>query len=571
MPGGYDIEPRTACYHVIVRWAAFLLIAVAAIASAAPQVEIKAHTQLALTRVRLREPGVLEVTGRLTDKLTGEGIEGQRVRVAIGDHGEWTNTREDGSFQVELPGDDGPQQVALQFAGSALLDPAAPLDVTTDPTKSQLSLAITKVEDDPAGVKLRVTARSDDGPVEIPVQVMLAPLGSDAFRPLAAQVTAGTPFLVTRKDAGGPGSYRVLASFAGDDSRQPASAEGTIDLAAGTTTTLAVKPTTVAYEDKLAASGKLVDDDGQPVARAAVALLAGDRRLAQGATGKDGTFAFKVEAQILGQGQFTLQAQADPTQTSLKSSHSPPVVVTIRAPQPVPVSYTVAAFLATALAAGGFFAARNRPWLRLRRPVPPAEVPSEGGEADAARGGLVVSKPGIVSTLRRAADDGFAGVVRDTVRGRPIGQAVVRLVCGGVGREVRSSGDGAFVIERLGPGEWRAEVAAPGHVTEHFAVTIPHRGELRGVRIDLVPVRERVFQLYRRAAEPLLPEARLWGVWSPRQVVDHVRAKRPTPALAELTDFVEELYFSPRIASEGVLPGAAERVERAVLERARMR
>ncbi len=66
----------------------------------------------------------------------------------------------------------------------------------------------------------------------------------------------------------------------------------------------------------------------------------------------------------------------------------------------------------------------------------------------------------------------------------------------------------------------------------------------------------------------MLPEARLWGIWSPRQIVDHVRGKRPTPALAELTDFVEEIYFSPRLAAEGVLELAADRVDRAIQERA---
>jgi hypothetical protein len=57
-------------------------------------------------------------------------------------------------------------------------------------------------------------------------------------------------------------------------------------------------------------------------------------------------------------------------------------------------------------------------------------------------------------------------------------------------------------------------------------------------------------------------------VWSPRQIVDHVRARRPSPALAELTDFVEEVYFSPRLAAETILPGASEKVERAIHERA---
>jgi hypothetical protein len=47
-----------------------------------------------------------------------------------------------------------------------------------------------------------------------------------------------------------------------------------------------------------------------------------------------------------------------------------------------------------------------------------------------------------------------------------------------------------------------------------------------------------------------------------------VRAKRPTPALADLTDFVEEVYFSPRLAVEDALVQANERVDRAIQERA---
>jgi hypothetical protein len=232
----------------------------------------------------------------------------------------------------------------------------------------------------------------------------------------------------------------------------------------------------------------------------------------------------------------------------------------------------VVAFLATGLAAAAFFVARRKPWLRLRKAAPPAEGGAEEDlPVDIADGGLVVAKPGIVSTLRRAQDDTFSGVVRDTVRGRPIENAVVHLALEADSHELRTGPDGAFAIEHLTAGEWRAVVSADGHVTERFAVTIPHRGELRGVRVDLVPVRERVFQLYRRAAEPILPEPRLWGIWSPRQIVDHVRTKRPTPALADLTDFVEEVYFSPRIAVEEALVQANERVELAIHERANRR
>jgi hypothetical protein len=213
--------------------------------------------------------------------------------------------------------------------------------------------------------------------------------------------------------------------------------------------------------------------------------------------------------------------------------------------------------------------ARARPWHRLRRPAPPADAPANAGQDDPLQGGLVVAKPGLVSTLRRANDDGFSGAVRDTVRGRPVTDAVVWLRLADAEREVRTGPEGNFTFEALAMGEWLAQVAAPGHITETFVVSIPHRGELRGVRVDLVPVRERVFQLYRRAAEPVLPEPRLWGVWSPRQIVDHVRSKRPTPALAELTSFVEEVYFSSRLAEETVLPVASEQVDRAIRERAR--
>jgi hypothetical protein len=301
-------------------------------------------------------------------------------------------------------------------------------------------------------------------------------------------------------------------------------------------------------------------------------LTSGDRRLAQGATAEDGTYKFRIEGEILGQGQWGLQVQADPGKPSIKPSRSAPEIIRVSAPQPVPVSYTIAAFLATGFAAGGFFTARAKPWRRLRRPAPPADGPANPAQDEQLDGGLVAARPGIVSTLRRPNDDGFSGVVRDTVRGRPVAEAVVwlRTQLGQRGeREVRTGPDGAFTIEALAAGEWLAEVAAPGHVTEKFVVSIPHRGELRGVRVDLVPVRERVFQLYRRAAEPILPEPRLWGVWSPRQIVDHVRSKRPSPALADLTSFVEEIYFSARLAEEAVLPDASEQVDRAIRERAR--
>lgn len=538
----------------------------AATAAAAPhQVEIRAQTKLVLDKVRLTADGVAEVRGQLLDNLTGEGLGGQKVRIRSGDDAAEATTAPDGRFRTSITVTGGPQTVELEFAGTPLMNASQTTQVT-DPARVQVALAI-ELEDAPGGVNLTVRATADDQPIRIPVALSVGAATSDRLSALAS-VSSGEPFLLTRKAAGGPGNWRVRAAFAGDDVRQSASAEKTVELAAGSITTMTVSSTRIAFEDDLGVTGKVTDDDGRPVALAAVALVSGDRRLAQGATGDDGSYRFKVEGEVLGQGQWGVQVRADPGK-SVKPSRSNPEIIRVSAPEPVPVSYTIAAFLATAFAAGGFFTARARPWHRLRRPTPPADMAANGTHDDEVEGGLVVARPGLVSTLRRPSDDGFSGAVRDTVRGRPVPGAVVRLRLHHADREVTTGADGSFAFDALAMGDWVAEVVAPGHITEKFVVSIPHRGELRGVRVDLVPVRERVFQLYRRAAEPILPEPRLWGVWSPRQIVDHVRSKRPTPALADLTSFVEEIYFSPRLASEAVLPHASEHVERAVRERAR--
>lgn len=560
-----------------VRWLAPVLVASALVIAlvparaAPPTVEIKARTQLVFERARALGDGRVEIHGALVDRLTGDSVADQAVHVRIGaGSGAATatvTTNAEGKFRAELTDvPPGAQPIELAFDGGERLDRADPLTTTTDPARQLAVLALSS-EDAPGGVAIQATATVDEVAAELPIELLLVPPSGAPSR-LAATRT-GAPFVLTRKRAGGAGAQRIRAVYAGDDTKQPATAELTVELTSNTKTTLDANTTDLAYEDELVITGTVTDEDGAPVARAAVTLGTGERRLAQGATAADGTYRFEVEGETLGQGQHPVRVRAVPAASAQRPSDSPPAIIKVAAPQPVPISYTVAAAIATALAAGGFFTARAKPWLRFRRPAPPAEAPANGGAEDAATGGLVVSKPGIVATMRRASDDGFDGVVRDTVRGRAVPDAIVRLL-GPVEHELRTAADGAFSFEQLAPGDWRTEVAAAGHVSERFTIAIPHRGELRGVRVDLVPIRERVFQLYRRAAEPLLPDPRLWGIWSPRQIIDHVRSRAPRsehrPALADLTDFVEELYFSPRIPGEAVLPRAAERVDLAIRE-----
>ncbi|MFN0245787.1 MAG: carboxypeptidase-like regulatory domain-containing protein [Kofleriaceae bacterium] len=556
---------------------ALIVVGASAPARSAPTIDIRAQTQLQLESVKLRDEGLAEVAGQLLDRLTGDGLGGQSVSITIDGQITTTTTQPDGRFRAIVGVPIGQTKVELGFRGSALLDPSK-LEVTTDPSREQVQLSILVDPDEVTEgqgdarriVGVRLTVDRVSGALDrakLPVQIEVGNAADLALHKLRV-VETGTPFTLTRKDAKGPGTKRVRATFAGDATRQLATTEVTVEIKGETHTSMKVSSTELAYEDELVVTGKVTDDDGAAMSRVAVTLVSGDRRLAQGATDDKGTYRFEVEGEIIGQGQFGIQVQSDIGVAYLKPSRSEPAIIRVAAPQPVPVSYTIAAFLATGLAAGGFFLARSKPWKKLRRAKQAAEIPANEGPAEILDGGLVTNKPSVISTLRRPQDDGFSGVVRDTVRSRPVPEAVVILVLGDVERSVRTADDGSFTIEKLAVGEWRAEVAAPGHVTERFNVSIPHRGELRGVRVDLVPVRERVFQLYRRAAEPVLPEARLWGIWSPRQIVDHVKSKKRSPAMSDLTDFVEEVYFSPRLAAETLLSGAKERVDRAIQERA---
>jgi hypothetical protein len=557
-------------------------------AAAAPIVDLKSRSKLQLDAVR-REGDQVVVSGRLYDPATMVGLPDALVELSISGLQVSTRTDAEGRFTKAVDAPPGEQAIEMTFAGDGTLDKAELREIA-DPALAAVTLSF-EATPVATGVILRVTATSGGGEMSAPLTLFADRPGSDEMKPIA-QMTAGEPLEITRKQLGGAGTRRFRAEYVGDDNHQPASVAGTYELTSTSKTSLALADGDIAYEDDVVATGAVLDEDGIGLIGASVSLVSGDRRLAQGVTGEGGRYRFEVEGEILGTGQLSLQTMAEPG-GSVQASRSEPAMIKVAAPQPVPITYTVIAFLATGLAAGAFFAARNKPWKRFAKEAPPSQQVVVNAEAQ--QGGLVAAKPSLVSTLRRASDLGFSGAVRDTVRGRPVAgaQVVLRrrpagappapappvvsgpeataidtIFTGGAEYRAISGDDGSFALEDLEGGDWAVSVSALSHITETFPIFVPHRGELRGVRVDLVPVREKVFLLYQRAAMPALPDPRLWGVWSPRQVVDHVRATKPSPALAKLTDFVEEVYFSARPIEESVLPAAKQRVDAAIAERA---
>src|SRR5262249_26294244 len=141
--------PRVrSCYHAGVRWAVLLVLL--GVARATPTVEIRAHTQLSLGHVKLTDNGI-EVIGHLSDKLTGAGLARQSVRVTVGDETRTVTTDDNGAFAEVFPSEGGTVDVKLGFTGSGRLEKVTPLTVTTDPSQSQIELAILTTVHRPPG------------------------------------------------------------------------------------------------------------------------------------------------------------------------------------------------------------------------------------------------------------------------------------------------------------------------------------------------------------------------------------------------------------------------------------
>ena len=404
----------------------------------------------------------------------------------------------------------------------------------------------------PGGATLMVIAPpSTTGPSTLPVAARRRRAPGRTLDAAAQRPAPSAPFLLTRarrRRRRHPAHPRRVRRRRHAGS--PRTAEVTLELTSdhedhdGRSTRPAL-----AYEDELVVTGKVTDEDGQPgrprrghaAVRRSPPRPGRDRRrrhLSLRGRGRDHRQ----------QGQFGVQVQADPGSPYVQPSRlaardhqdrraaaGAGLVHDRRVPRDRARRRRLLHRARQAVARGS--AAPRRPPRCPRTPTASRARPTAASSSPARRR-LDAAPPLRRRLLRR----------RPRHRARPAGRRRGRppRCSATASASCRTAADGSFPFEKLAAGEWRAEVAAPGHVTERFAVTIPHRGELRGVRVDLVPVRERVFQLYRRAAEPILPEPRLWGIWSPRQIVDHVRGKRPSPALADLTDFVEEIYFSAR-------------------------
>jgi hypothetical protein len=547
---------------------ATLLTIFARPAQAAPVVAVRERTDIELAPVTRVDNNVY-VRGTVRERSTGRGAQYVVLNITVDGRPTQVLTDADGEFSVFVPVSQGQHQLAVRFSGDSSYE-GTDLELNNfDIDRQPLALSIeVSNEVDQAEDSVEVKVEAETAGQAIPISVKLRVSEADGEGKLlgthelhtgkAGQASVKIP----TSELGKPGRKQLTASYPGDAGLDPAEATRTFTLRTKSQLSLELPDHEIDYGDEVTARGRLLDSRGEGIVGAFVTLEIGSQDVADATTDERGDFVLSVDSEELGSGTVTMQA-VYAGQSAYSPARSTPLSATIGEKQPVPVAYTLAAFSATCFALLSFVALRTRPWERWMHKGDDEQEDESDGEGlapEIPETGLQASRPSLVSSIRRAADHGFDGIVVDAISGKPAGFA--QIVLEGPGETIRVTCDdrGRFSQDDIRAGTWSATARARGFVSEHFSAAFPHRGELRGSKIRLLPVREKIFAMYRAVAQSLLPSPDLWGIWTPRQIFEHVRESGPNPALSELTDFVEEIYFSQRIPDESAIEVAAGKI-----------
>ena len=538
--------------------AAALLVPAAPAAADNPVIHVRARLRIDLDAVE-RVAGGIHLRGSLRDDASDEPVVGRVVAGSLdGPNGHFWQYAEptgpDGSFRWRVPLPMGPYRLRIAAGGDSEYLAAAPVERAIDVSRRTPTLTVqvpARVGAHAGALHVVVEAHESDG--------MGPPRAYEGHVALTVGGTRRTDLVVqdgrAERDVSGPFGHPgtridVIATIDEDPERSGASALKPVLLTTPTSLTFVARPPEVSPDDELGVAGRLTDDDG-PVAGAEVTVgLENGADLAHFTTDGSGVYNGRLPGRDLPTGAVFVEARVHPTEDWREGTASPTVPLDVLPAPPIAVWPYIVSPALTLLVALVAFAARDRRWRRYlavgRRARRIATLPPDG-----ATPGLTESRRGILSSLRRP-DHGFSGVVVDAADDRPIPTAtLVARASDGVARAAAVDERGRFAFEELPAGPLVVEVAAPGYVAEAFSRALPHRGELRGARVRLVPVRARIFDAWRRAATPLYPMGRSGDTMTPRELLAYVEKKRMLPhePLAALTSLVEAAVWGSHAPS----------------------
>jgi hypothetical protein len=543
---------------------AILLIAAPALA-AEPVLHVRAHTRVDLHSLTRVSGGVV-VRGALVDPAMEEPIAGRTVAISVeatdggpGFYRYAEPTDAQGRFQWRVPLVLGSYRMRLAAGGDQDYGPAEPVVRTLD--VGRRTPALTLAAPDTIGVEedrltVTVVAREAEGDVdalglsapvdgeasmraiELPVTVSLG-----AHELARGRTTAGRVELTLDvRLLGRAGQEASLtARFDGDPLRNPASATRAVHLTTTTVITLAASAERLTGRDAVELRGAVRDAGGAAADVPIEIEIDGGKIVARAASDGSGAYRARVDADALPPGRVTLIARTRPTQSWRDPGRSDPVTLTVLPPEARSSALFLISPLLTALGLTLYTLGRRRPWrtlaARVRARLTPPPLPS----------GLNERPTRLLRTLRPPSDFGLGGQVCDGISGQPIAGASLVIVVSKHRRTVLTDREGRFALESLPGGTLTVEVAAAGYVSERFERTLPHRGELRGARVMLVPIRARIFEVWRRTARAHAPAQAPLEIWTPRELLRHLRGQRLiVERAATFTALVEDGCFSSR-------------------------
>jgi len=480
---------------------AFLLVACGSCTAVATTLEVRAGAEI---EVRIEESDVGPVLrGKVTTER-GEPLGGARLSVEVNGL-DIPNVVTDplGEFHVRV--DVGPAGASVEVAlDESARTEALRIEDTLAPARAPVDLEIrapARASLDEATLQLEIVATS---PAEVRGESVS--LHRDG-RTLGVGFLdeAGRVLLRIGTDLAGPPGPAVLeARFAGDAVRAVATARAQILFVVTTRVEADASPRRVEQGGRTRVSGRALSAAG-PVRGGAVSIRDGDRRLAIART--DGSGAFEVEVSLEGTpaGRLVLRAVYEPDAAYRQPSASAPIALRVIPPRTIPF-LSVALPAALAIAISGWLLSRLRTPRRPRaRPEPPAVIPA----------GAVLRRQ-----VRRSgppADVEITGRVFDPALRRSVAGAAIQIRTTAGMTETTAAEDGAFATGPLETGDVVLSFSSPGYEPGTLHARIPHAGELRDLRFHLVPIRQRLAEVYRDAVAAHAPD-RPWGFATPRAI-----------------------------------------------------
>lgn len=531
------------------------LVLLGAPAARAYPIVVRAGSRIELA---MRHEGTrMAIDGRLL-RDDGEPLGDMRVVLTVGATQAATlQTDAAGRFgwAAELPF--GQYDVVVSFGGRQEVDGTTErrrfdfgrADVTLD-----LALPA-RIDRARPGVELEVRAASESGAGNLGVELL-----DREGHVIARAVTSGAGLArlsVVPRSLGPPGPVHLEVRSTADALRGAGHDVGETILVSRSRLVLGPVAESVPADGELVLVGALGDEQ-RPIARGAIEVQVGRAPAVRTSTDDRGVFSATVPFEGLPRGVLELGVTYRPDADWRTPATVGPLRIEHLAPTPLPLWLLLVSVAVTAVALAFVFrSARDRRGAAARRAraQPPARV----------QGGLQTSRASEsrVRASRRPPDPEIAGRVFDATTRKAIGGAVVTVTRPGEERVLACDASGRFATGPLPAGEVEVSVAASAYLPERFVARIPHAGELRDVRVELVPVRHRVMEIYRDAALRVLPERDLWGFWTPRELLRFVKKRHEArqPPLAPLTELFEEVYYAGRGARVEHVARAAELAE----------